>query len=107
MPSLPTILSGVASIFLVLLLAAWLFIAYAKAGLGEFPPPGELVDIGGYRLHLHCLGKGRPTIVLEAGLNEFSLVWAQVQNGRTRHARDAVTRAHHETEAEAVSLGAE
>src|SRR5258706_276836 len=81
MPSLRTILLGAASILLAAFLAAWIFLAYTKAGLArEFPPPGELVDIGGYRLHLHCLGTGRPTVVLEAGLNEFSLAWTQVQD---------------------------
>ena len=31
------------------------------------PPAGELVDIGGYRLHLECVGSGAPTIVFEPG----------------------------------------
>jgi pimeloyl-ACP methyl ester carboxylesterase len=30
-------------------------------------PPGKLVDIGGYRLHLHCLGEGSPAFVLLYG----------------------------------------
>ncbi|MDN5763470.1 MAG: alpha/beta hydrolase [Microlunatus sp.] len=29
--------------------------------------PGQLVDIGGHRLHLHCVGSGSPTVVLEPG----------------------------------------
>jgi pimeloyl-ACP methyl ester carboxylesterase len=88
MPSLRTILLGIASIFLVLLLAAALFLAHAKTRLaGQFEAPGRLVDIGGYRLHLHCLGEGRPTVVLEAGLNEFSLAWAQVQDETAKFAR--------------------
>jgi pimeloyl-ACP methyl ester carboxylesterase len=32
-----------------------------------YPMPGELVDVGGHRLHLHCTGSGSPTVVLEAG----------------------------------------
>src|SRR5688572_11199727 len=31
-----------------------------------FPPPGQLVDIGGRRLHLICLGDGTPTVIFEA-----------------------------------------
>lgn len=29
-----------------------------------YPPPGQLVDIGGYRLHLYCSGEGGPTVIL-------------------------------------------
>ncbi|MGO4692496.1 alpha/beta fold hydrolase [Glaciibacter sp. 2TAF33] len=31
------------------------------------PMPGQLIDVGGHRLHLHCTGSGSPTVVLEAG----------------------------------------
>lgn len=37
------------------------------------PPPGRLVDLGGYKLHLWCTGKGGPTVVLSAGSVENSL----------------------------------
>ena len=47
--------------------------------LAQNPPPGELIDIGGRNIHLHCLGEGSPTILLEAGLNEFSVQWARIQ----------------------------
>src|SRR5260370_40839387 len=33
----------------------------------RFHPPGRLVDIGGYRLHLYCICKGSPAVILEAG----------------------------------------
>ena len=42
------------------------------------PPPGALVDVGGRRLHLHCVGSG-PTVILEAGGGASSLVWGRVQ----------------------------
>ncbi len=45
----------------------------------RYPPPGQLVDIGGHRLHLHCVGQGSPTVVLDAGLGAFSLDWGAVQ----------------------------
>jgi pimeloyl-ACP methyl ester carboxylesterase len=32
-----------------------------------YPMPGQLIDIGGHRLHLHCTGSGSPTVVLEPG----------------------------------------
>jgi len=45
----------------------------------RYPPPGQLVDVGGYRLHLQCVGRGSPTVVLDAGLGAFSLDWGAVQ----------------------------
>lgn len=48
-----------------------------KAAAG--PMPGKLVDVGGYRLHLHCTGAGTPTVVLLNGLSETSPQWARVQ----------------------------
>jgi pimeloyl-ACP methyl ester carboxylesterase len=32
-----------------------------------YPMPGQLVDVGGYGLHLHCTGSGTPTVILEPG----------------------------------------
>jgi hypothetical protein len=43
------------------------------------PPPGELVDVGGYGLHLQRQGRGSPPVVLEAALGDCSLSWALVQ----------------------------
>lgn len=37
------------------------------------------MDIGGYRLHILCLGEGSPTVILEAGATDFSLQWSLVQ----------------------------
>ena len=44
-----------------------------------FPPPGRLVDAGGYRLQLYCLGEGSPTVVFESGYGMSSNAWALVQ----------------------------
>jgi pimeloyl-ACP methyl ester carboxylesterase len=35
--------------------------------------------VGYYRLHIHCVGEGSPTVVLDAGLGGFSLDWSLVQ----------------------------
>lgn len=35
--------------------------------------PGQLIDVGGHRLHIQCTGSGRPTVVLEPGLGEPSV----------------------------------
>jgi pimeloyl-ACP methyl ester carboxylesterase len=62
--------------------------ARAKAELrAENPPPGTLVDIGGYELHLHCEGQGSPTVILEAGAGGFSSHWVYVQDEVTQFTR--------------------
>lgn len=42
-------------------------------------PPGQLVDIGGHRLHALVRGEGTPTVVLESGLGGYALQFARVQ----------------------------
>ena len=44
-----------------------------------YPPPGKMVDIGDHRLHIHCVGQGSPTVILESGLGTMSADWANVQ----------------------------
>ena len=33
------------------------------ADIRAYPPPGKMVDVGGYRLHIKCTGSGSPTVV--------------------------------------------
>jgi pimeloyl-ACP methyl ester carboxylesterase len=47
-----------------------------------YPPPGQLVDVGGYKLHLYCIGatvNGSPTVILEHGLGGASPAWGWIQ----------------------------
>jgi protein-S-isoprenylcysteine O-methyltransferase Ste14/pimeloyl-ACP methyl ester carboxylesterase len=54
-------------------------IAEARAA-GEFVPPGRLIDVGGRRLHLVCIGAGEPTVMFEAsGFGVSSLASATVR----------------------------
>ena len=55
-----------------------------------YPPPGRLIDIGGWRLHINCTGEAhspQPTVVLEAGASDFSVEWSLVQPRVARFAR--------------------
>jgi len=45
----------------------------------HFPAPGQLVDVGGYKLHINCMGQGSPTVILESGLAYPSSIWGWVQ----------------------------
>src|ERR687897_609228 len=52
-----------------------------------YPPPGEMVDVGGHSLHINCVGQGSPTVLLDAGSGGFSAQWVRVQrevSGTTR-----------------------
>ena len=48
-------------------------------GLDQRPPPplGKLVDVGGYRVHLYCIGAGSPTVVTVGAALSFD--WGLVQ----------------------------
>lgn len=55
----------------------WAFLSVINAD--ELPPiPGELHDIGGYQLHINCLGQGSPTIIIDAGLGDDSSEWQSI-----------------------------
>jgi pimeloyl-ACP methyl ester carboxylesterase len=41
------------------------------------PPLGKLVDVGGYRVHLYCIGTGSPRVVIVGA--GFSIDWGLVQ----------------------------
>lgn len=44
----------------------------------ELPPPGRMVSVGSHEMHIHCVGSGSPTVVLDAGTNAFSAIWGGV-----------------------------
>ena len=46
--------------------------------------PGKLVDLDGYKLHLHATGKGKPTVVLIPGAGDYSFDWNLVQPSLAR-----------------------
>ncbi len=52
-----------------------------------YPPPGQMVDVGGYRLHINCTGAGSPTVVIDAGLGDWSSMWGFVQPGVAKTTR--------------------
>lgn len=52
-----------------------------------YSPPGRLVDVGGFRLHLNCTGRSGPAVVLISGGGDFSFDWGLVQPDVSRFAR--------------------
>jgi len=63
----------------ILAAAAFRTIAAIKS-IQRYRPPGQLIDVGGYKLHLYCQGKGSPTVVVESGSGSWSLDWYLVQS---------------------------
>ena len=71
-------------------LAALLLVVFVGGGtyqwvatnndLTRYPPPGELIDVKGRMMHIHCQGTGTPTVVVEQGLTSLSLAWQEIHH---------------------------
>jgi len=72
-------LAGIAMLLIVGI--GYQFIS-TKIDDSNYPPPGKLVDVGGYKFHINCIGNseaGIGTVILDAGLGGCSLDWSLVQ----------------------------
>ena len=82
------ILAGLCGVIVVAALTGATYQWFAtRKDLAATPPPGRLVDIGGYRLHLWCTGRGAPAVILDTGLGGSSADWGFVQPDVARFAR--------------------
>ena len=61
-------------------LIGWLVLSGLAVAHPLGDAPGRLVDIGGRQMHLYCIGRGAPTIVIDAGLGSTSLEWQAVMH---------------------------
>ncbi len=70
------------SLLLTVLIAVSVATGNGQTTTPASPPPGMLLDIGGHRLHIHCIGplNAKPTVIFEAGGGAFSTDWTAVQN---------------------------
>jgi pimeloyl-ACP methyl ester carboxylesterase len=73
----------------IILLVLFLYERWSRSYIAiKYPPPGQLVDVGGRKLHLHCVGNGNVTVLLEDGLGPVgSLGWIKVQSSVGQFAR--------------------
>lgn len=70
---------GLISFILAITILGASFEAIASyQGVKNNPPEGKLVDVGGFKLHLHKQGKGSPTIILETGSGASSTSWLDI-----------------------------
>jgi pimeloyl-ACP methyl ester carboxylesterase len=64
------------------------FYPHAQASESQqYPPPGQMIDVDGRKLHLDCTGHGSPTIILVAGGDAYSIDWDLVQPRVAQHTR--------------------
>lgn len=84
------ILAGIAALAALLLAGA----LYQRLGAAQqqrrFAPPGQLIDVGGHRVHVHCMGGDRVPVMFESGIAASSLSWALVQPRVAAFARACV-----------------
>ena len=76
---------GTASLLALLLVLSGACAAGEPGVLETYP--GELVEVGGRAMHIHCTGSGHPVTVFESGLGGFSLEWGEVQERIAGHGR--------------------
>ena len=43
------------------------------------PMPGQLIDVGGFKMHIDCTGQGTPVVILDSGLGDSYIWWQDVQ----------------------------
>lgn len=74
---------GLLIVLVILMIVGAIYQSAASArDAKKYPPPGELYDMGGFKLHLYCTGEhqaGQPTVVLEAG-SGLAVDWGLVQS---------------------------
>lgn len=77
------------SIFIFVLAIAGMIYqtAATESDQRKYPPPGVLVNVNGYKMHIYCMGKGSPTIILDHVGDGSSVDWALIQPKLAEHTR--------------------
>ncbi|WP_428684950.1 alpha/beta fold hydrolase [Sphingopyxis sp.] len=81
---LKRILLGLLALLLIALVVGAIYEALGRRSAeAKYPPRGQLVDVGGRKMHIDCRGTGSPTVILESGLGtggttDWTLVHDQI-----------------------------
>ena len=70
-----------------LLLCITVAIAHGVPGDERYAAPGQLVYAGGTELNIYCMGSGSPTVVFDAGWEDWSPTWSAIQPAIASHTR--------------------
>ena len=66
-------------VFLLMIGAAYQWIN-TKIDEKRYPATGQMIDVGGYKLHLQSKGSGGPAVVIDTGLGDISATWSPIQS---------------------------
>ena len=53
--------------------------AATEADQRKYQPPGLLVNVGEYKMHIYCQGEGGPTVILDSANMGTVSTWAWIQ----------------------------
>src|SRR5438874_2476643 len=76
---LPKCAAFFAALLVVLVWAVQLGASASTPADIVYARPGQLVDEGGFRLNLNCMGSGSPTVVFDSGWGDWAPAWSKVQ----------------------------
>lgn len=83
--------------------------ASTEADRRNLPAPGHLIDVGGFKMHIYCIGEGSPTVILETLSGGTSSYWGWVQPEVANKTRvcvyDRAGRGWSEPDPEPITLG--
>src|SRR6266436_1359489 len=74
------LLAGLAGLVVLLAIVGAIYQSVESSNdLRTHSPPGRLIEVNGFKMHLYCVGDGSPTVILESGLGDNWLSWYRVQ----------------------------
>jgi pimeloyl-ACP methyl ester carboxylesterase len=87
-----SIVAIMVAVFLLLAIAGLIYQSTSNArDRRSHPVPGQLIDVGGYKMHIDCTGqsaaKPTPTVILDSGLGDTYTSWRKVQPQIAQFAR--------------------
>src|SRR5687768_10246499 len=88
MRTITRIVLTVVALAAVVLVGGWTYQRLAEGhDSRRYPPPGELHSVQGRLMHIHCKGRGSPTIIIEQGIGGPSIDWNEITDRMARISR--------------------
>ena len=79
---------GLSILIFLLAIAGMIYqTASTESDQRKYPPPGVLVNVDGYKMHIYCMGDGSPTIILDSAGGGSSVDWSLIQPKLAEHTR--------------------